>query len=179
MFKYLSYVRQGTIMDEPIKKGKVEDFIEARNICFTNKKRKEINKMVNKYYTRDREHMFIAFDGVENPYNQDTYIYEGLELMSMKTENKLQLTKNETYTITHFNEECITILNNDEDECCIPHHLFHTNFMLCYCITTHRSQGLTLKGRVNIHEYNKIKFNVKMCYTAMSRATSLDNLHYY
>ncbi len=179
MFKYLSYVRQGTIMDEPIKKGKVEDFIEARNICFTNKKRKEINKMVNKYYTRDREHMFIAFDGVENPYNQDTYIYEGLELMSMKTENKLQLTKNETYTITHFNEECITILNNDEDECCIPHHLFHTNFMLCYCITTHRSQGLTLKGRVNIHEYNKIKFNVKMCYTAMSRATNLDNLHYY
>ncbi len=179
MFRYLDFIRNGTIMDEGTTIGCVEEFASGRNICYTNKKRKEINEMVNKHHIQEKEHMFIEYFDAENPYNQDTYIYNDMEIMSIKTDKELQLTKNETYKIIRFDEEHITILNNDEDECCIPIHLFHKNFMMCYCITTHRSQGLTIRGRVNIHEYKYMKYNYKMCYTAISRATCLDNLKFY
>ena len=179
MFRYLDYIRNGTIMDEGTTIGCVEEFVSGRNICYTNKKRKEINEMVNQHHIQEKEHMFIEYFDAENPYNQDTYIYNDMEIMSIKTDKELQLTKNETYKIIRFDEEHITILNNDEDECCIPIHLFHKNFMMCYCITTHRSQGLTIRGRVNIHEYKYMKYNYKMCYTAISRATCLGNLKFY
>jgi predicted GIY-YIG superfamily endonuclease len=49
------------------------------------------------------------------------------------------------------------------------------NFRPNYCINVHVAQSATIRGAIMVHEIEK--FNQNMAYTALSRATSLDNIY--
>jgi hypothetical protein len=139
---------------------------EGAHICFTNKKRKEINTLLNK------KGKLIPYLGPVNKYNEDIRIAVGVPLVGLVANKKLDIVKNEVYTITkidehiHFGEHYI-----DRQD-------IHKYFMLGYAMTIHKAQGQTIDGILNIHEIKDIIHNKRMFYTAISRATSLKNINY-
>jgi hypothetical protein len=143
----------------PVKKGS--------HICFTNKKRKEINALCN---TRGE---LIPYTGTENKYNENIRVHEGVPLVCLVANKKLEIVKNELVTITKVDNENIYF-----GEKSIPKHDIHKIFMLGYAMTIHKSQGQTIDGILNIHEIKEIIQNKRMFYTAVSRATSLQNINY-
>ena len=139
---------------------------EGAHICFTNKKRKEINALYNKGE-------LIKYTGEENKYNEDIRVSVGVPLLSITTNKKLELVKNELVEITKIDGEKIYF-----GEKFIMKEDIHKYFMLGYALTIHRAQGQTIKGILNIHEIHEIVKNKRMLYTAISRATSLENINY-
>jgi len=140
---------------------------KGSHICFTNKKRKEINALYN---TKGE---LIKYTGTPNKYNEDIRILEGVPLVCLVANKKLEMVKNELVTITKVEGENIYfgekfILKND----------IHKHFMLGYAMTIHKSQGQTIDGILNIHEVKEILQDKRMFYTAVSRATSLENVNY-
>jgi hypothetical protein len=140
---------------------------KGSHICFTNKKRKEINALYN---TKGE---LIKYTGTDNKYNEHIRILEGVPLVCLVANKKLEMVKNELVTITkvdgdniYFGEKFIS--KND----------IHKYFMLGYAMTIHKSQGQTIDGILNIHEVREILQDKRMFYTAVSRATCLENVNY-
>ena len=120
------------------------------NICYTNKKRIEINKL----YMRGRTVGDLKFN-------------KGTPVISVKNENGLYnglVFKVQRITDTH------VYVNNTP----FDYNTFRYQFDLAYCVTTHKLQGTTSPGVVVIHESEKM--SRQLLYTALSRLTSLDNL---
>jgi hypothetical protein len=141
--------------------------IEGSHICFTNKRRKEINKLKN------TTGELIKYEGEENKYNEDIRINVGVPLMTITSNKKLGFIKNEIVTITKINDKYIYF----EDKF-IDKNDIHKYFMLGYAMTIHKSQGDTIEGIVNICEIDKIIINKRMLYTAISRATTFNNVKF-
>ena len=186
MFNFLENIIDGYIPNFKCEsKRTIDDLIKSNNICYSNKKRKEINKIVNEYHKNKQEHLFINYiddeTNVKNrcKYRQPTYIYKNLPVCSFKTNKEVNTSKNETYIITDYTDKIIQFKNDLNKIVEIPVSKFHDNFIMAYCLTTHKAQGDTLKGIVNIHEIDLMKYNKKLLYTALSRATDLSNLRYY
>jgi len=53
---------------------------------------------------------------------------------------------------------------------------FHNYFLANYASTAHKSQGATYQGKVILWDWDRMTDDKKLCYTACSRAVSLDNL---
>jgi len=139
---------------------------KGSHICFTNKRRKEINALYNKGE-------LIKYTGEENKYNEDIRVSIGVPLLSLTTNKKLEIVKNELVEITKIEENKIYF-----GEKFIMKEDIHKYFMLGYALTIHRAQGQTIDGVLNIHEIGEIVKNKRMLYTAISRATSLENINY-
>ena len=86
---------------------------------------------------------------------------------------KLEIVKNECVTITKIDGDNIYF-----GEKFIPKEDIHKIFMLGYAMTIHKSQGQTIDGILNIHEVREIVQDKRMFYTAVSRATCLENVNY-
>jgi len=140
---------------------------KGSHICFTNKKRKEINALCN---TKGE---LIKYTGIENKYNEDIRIHEGVPLVCLVANKKLEIVKNECVTITKIDGDNIYF-----GEKFIPKEDIHKIFMLGYAMTIHKSQGQTIDGILNIHEIKEILQDKRMFYTAVSRATCLENINY-
>ena len=145
----------------------IQDVKIGSHICFTNRKRKEINKLYN---TKGE---LIPYMGSSNKYNEDIRVSEGVPLVCLHANKKLDMVKNELVVITKLTKESIffgekSMLKTD----------IHKYFMLGFAMTIHKSQGATIDGVLNIHEVNEIIKNKRMFYTAVSRATSLSNINY-
>ena len=52
-------------------------------------------------------------------------------------------------------------------------------FIMCYAMTIHKSQGDTIDGQVNIHEYGLVSDNKQLYYTAVSRGRELEKIKYF
>ena len=87
----------------------------------------------------------------------------------------MKICNNETFTCKKIETDFITINNEMKEELKIPIEIFHKLFLLQFCITTHKSQGLSLNSKYCIHEVNK--FDNKLLYVALSRATEYDNIN--
>jgi hypothetical protein len=178
LYDYLEKISLGQPLDMYIPINHFDVSKKGHNICYSNKKRKEVNKLFNEDYKDTKQNKFIDYDDKEDQYNQPFYIYEGLPIIANKTINKEGIMKNETFTIKNinFDKETFTIDLEDKQ---FNFNDIHKVFTICYCMTTHKSQGDTIEGNVNIHEYNWISQDKKIFYTAVSRAKSFDNVKYY
>jgi ATP-dependent exoDNAse (exonuclease V) alpha subunit len=79
--------------------------------------------------------------------------------------------------VSWFDEEKI-VLSRDEggDDVEIATEDFHNYFLANYASTAHKSQGATYKGKVILWDFDRMAEDKKLCYTACSRATALENL---
>ena len=59
----------------------------------------------------------------------------------------------------------------------IPFNLFQRLFYVAYCITIHKSQGTTFDFPYTIHEWSHKRFDARLKYVALSRATNLENIN--
>jgi ATP-dependent exoDNAse (exonuclease V) alpha subunit len=174
---------------------------QQRGVCFTNKKRIEVNTICMQQHSKKRskkerlELPAVEYDGN----SQDVVLTTGVPVISRKTTrlDKL-LTKSNNHSIPNqgdtikmqkkriFNNEMFVIskisfsnqliyVKNPRDEMCIPFQCFQNLFYVAFCITIHKSQGQTFDFPYSIHEWDKL--NARLRYTSLSRATCKEIVH--
>jgi predicted oxidoreductase (fatty acid repression mutant protein) len=158
-------------LEKPYQLPQSEFNYNAMHICHTNECVNTINKKMNLFHVKDPTVII-----------NDIRLKKGVPLLSLIT-NK-QLIKNELYSINKIIKEkniMIELGNNVNDELIIievKDDNFTKLFKLGYAMTTHKLQGSTIHGPVQIHEITVNSFDRKLFYTAYSRATKLSNISY-
>jgi len=123
------------------------------NLCFTNIKRKEINKiMMNKYIKiknddakESKKKMPTPINIFANPNDetsQDIKLLKGMPIIAKKTTDKYDIMNNETFDIIDIDEIKFKIKVHDSP---IEIDLieFSKLFNIAFCTTIHKSQGQT------------------------------------
>lgn len=185
-----------------IRNFKKAEYQEKLNLCYTNKRRKEINAYCMDIFKPD-DAKFIKYENkTENEpesesndliiYGQDTYIYEGLPLRSKKTyqtgkEGDLNIVNGDQFLVVSYTDEEVLLLkdnsrfpnfNPDEEELFTIKFTknFLNYFIPNYAMTIHSSQCQSFNEPYILHEvekYDKFLLNV-----AVSRTRKLDFIHY-
>ena len=110
-------------------------------------------------------------------YDKNTQNYKlckGMPLISRVNQKSLKIVNNEMFECKEINDKDVTIFNN-EKELIIPIERFNKIFMLAFCITTHKSQGISLNKAYCIYEFNKM--NKRLRYVSLSRAINYENIN--
>lgn len=161
-----------------INKQEFPVFDTPRNICYFNRTRKIINKMWNERLKK-QGNLFIEADDSDE-YTQDTYIYEGLPVIARKSKtvnkNEMLFANSETFEVVNIDDKYIYLMNERPDENGVkeiyiyecPIENFRQYFVMNYCSTTHKNQGLTITENFTIYDWDAMSTKIK--YTALSRA---------
>jgi energy-coupling factor transporter ATP-binding protein EcfA2 len=159
------------------------------HLCYTNAKRKSINKkLMDKYKKDDSVLMTIALKedlrDIEKtePISQDTYIYVGLPLMAYvskhsKDNDGYHIRNGFRFTVKEVNEIGKSIILQDTNEQLLNIKLdvdFLKTFVPAYAMTIHKAQGQTISEDYTIHEWKKLYTALK--YVSLSRARKLSQI---
>jgi ATP-dependent exoDNAse (exonuclease V) alpha subunit len=163
---------------ENINKLKKESFTHLQttiNICFTNKKRMQINEYwMNQAIKKSKKSIdsILTFKKLEYDNNsQDVSLLAGMPIIARKNSKSLNICNNDTFKIKQINTKSKTIVITDVDkEQTINFDDFQKMFYVAYCITTHKSQGMTINEPYTIHEFEK--FDERLKYVSLSRSTN-------
>lgn len=159
------------------------------NICFTNAKRKEINrrcmdilKEEGKEYVEIKAlEKEIGVDGVihEGSKNQTQhlYLFKGSPIISKRNNNKTGWVNNETGKVVRWNEKGVEVVSNDDDKkkTFVPLQHFQKFYLVNYCMTVDKSQGQTFTQPYAIHQWHRMCVNKQ--YVAISRTTDIKHLN--
>ena len=146
------------------------------NLCFTNKKRIEINyiKMKELYNKKGRQRG-LKLDGL--PYDdrsQAVILYKSTPIISKVNNDELGLINNQRYIITDIGL-VITVEDNLKNVIKINVSDFQKYFLVGYSCTVHSAQGMTINEPYTIHEWDRM--DQRLRYVALSRSTALENIH--
>ena len=146
------------------------------NLCWTNKKRKNINANLMMKHKKDRVHVkvdYLKYD--EN--TQDIYVYSDLPLISRKTcnikngEKSVRICRNEMFKVLELSIDRLNVnivsQIREKIKFTVPVNQFSLFFKPAYAITVHSSQSLTISEDITIHQFDK--FSDRMRYVAISR----------
>jgi hypothetical protein len=142
-----------------------------RSIAWTNRTRKTINAEWMLKEAKIRPHVLI------NKFK----VFVGLPVIANEThtfknpdKEKFDVKNNEEFEVVAVDNQHVRV-RNSRMEFSMEHKDFKY-FDLAYCITVHKSQGSTFDFEYTIYEYTR--FDKKLLYTAMSRATQKSNIHF-
>ena len=157
-----------------IQKKDFKNAMTSRHICFTNKKRLEINQLMMDQFIKKKKVKGLFLKGLDYDQNsQDVLISSGMPIISRKNNKELNIYNNETYIIKEIRKkENIIIVSDVGKEQAVPIPEFTKMFNLAFCITTHKSQGATFDEPYTIHEFEK--FDDRLRYVALSRSTEIN-----
>ena len=144
------------------------------NLCYTNAKRKQINAyFMEKYKPKDA--LFFEVKDEEDSYYQSMYIYEGMPLLLKKSFTKKNVFNGFRFIIEKINDGKIImkcLQNGGLVEFTFSE--VKKNFVPCYAMTIHCSQGQTFTNNYTIHEINKL--DSRLLYVALSRSKKLNQI---
>lgn len=163
---YENGVWEGLKFEEQI----VEDLVTSRNICYFNNTRHRINKLCNEHLAKGKESIRIGDD------DKSMMVYNGLKVVAIASNKELDFFNSEEFVIECFDDNEVVLSNIDNNLIYMEHNELISYFDLNYIGTTHRSQGDTYNGKVCLFDYNKIKSDKHIIYTACSRATKFENV---
>ena len=151
-----------------------------KHICYTNKKRIEINKTMMEQEYRIKRRALILPKLKYDKNSQMVYLYKDIPIIARVNEKKYEIYNNETFVIQKTTKDTIIIKEEDEEgaiirEIEIPVKEFQRIFYVAYCITTHRSQGSTFRHEYSIHEFDL--FDHRLKYVALSRSSCINNIN--
>ena len=129
------------------------------NITRTNQKRIEINKIM---MDKDINTIEILHNDKHYEKGQDVKINISTPIMCIKNNKTNNVFNGKRYSIQEITDEYIKI-NNVE----YSYDDFMKNFVVCYAMTNHKIQGLTIHEDYNIYEWNMMSSRER--YTAFSR----------
>ena len=179
------YTLTHLLKENLIKSDNLTDMVYGWNIGYNNLKSKygkRINDKLNNHHATIEPDKLLDISGC--PFK----VIRGMRVVC-KGASKLHLcAKNEILEVigTHYNEEdnkrTIVLLNKitgrDLPRHFIEYDLFIKSFDAGYLITADKSQCKTLKGKVFIHQLNKLfKGGYNRLYVALGRATTFDNIY--
>ena len=154
----------------------IDDLINGSNICYLNESVNKINRLVQKHVA-PADAVWVKY---ETKRRQSIAIFVGAKLIMNVTTTCKTLKKNEPVVVSKITKGLMTVASGNETyefkmskihEFCVPG----------YATTIHKSQGDTVQGSLNIFDTGFMKqyklIDERNClYTALSRATSLDNI---
>ena len=155
------------------------------NIGYNNLKTldgKRINDALNKHHASIRPNDIINVP--ESPYK----VIKGMRVICKKGSKKHPVAKNGILQVagTHYDAEkdetsigLDDIMIEGTERVWLKFDIFLKFFDACYLLTADKSQGQTLRGKVFIHQLNKILRNggeFHRGYVALGRATAIENL---
>ena len=184
LYDYLTNIKEEVPnAPRPVRDATLADFLEGTNLVFTNKRRLYINEIVNKYHANSFENTLKSVweDDPDLPpekYRQTTIIYDGLPLLVFAMDKINGLVKNTIHIVCDVNTNTGTFRLEDNDGEFIEADV-NKKFIMCYAMTIHKSQGDTIDGQVNIHEYGLVSDNKQLYYTAVSRGRELEKIKYF
>jgi DNA replication protein DnaC len=143
------------------------------NICYTNRKRQEINKKWCDIECRGKKNYDIK--------DTDHRNFVGMPIIA-KYNTKAGYKNGQRYTISSINSEFVTIqrtrpITNEIETYTLSHAIYARDFDPFYCITTHKSQGLTFSEPYSIHEWDYDNLPDGFLYTALTRGTKMANIN--
>ena len=102
--------------------------------------------------------------------------------MIARMNDKEDMCNNEKFIVKSITNETITLSSQrpDEDGEEYEHiiekelHEIQKYLLCCYCMTTHKSQGITIDGAVSIHDWDLM--DKKLRYTAITRVKKFENI---
>lgn len=156
-----------------------------RHVCFTNKKRIEINSKCMTIYAEQQRVINLKkkrrvqsarcpkYDGDEH--SQDVVLMPGMPAISRINCRKLDIVNNETFTIEKVDNNVCVLNDGEEKTVEIPTNEFTKNFHIAFCITCHKSQGQTFDHEYSISEWELMDDRMK--YVALSRATKIEYIN--
>jgi ATP-dependent exoDNAse (exonuclease V) alpha subunit len=155
---------------------KLKNILNDINICFTNKKRKEINhikmkEVYHKYYRKGLELAALKYD----KRTQDVILNKGVPIISKVNSEDMNLVNNQRFVIEKIGPLQMTIqddLGNTRD---IYNNDFQKYFLVAYATTIHSAQGLSIGENYTIHEWDRLDERLK--YVSLSRARNYENIH--
>ena len=157
-----------------IKKTDFNNKMAKTNICYTNKKRIEINQLCMLRY-RPENYITIPNNKI-NPQSQDMYIYNDLPVICKITDEKQTLNNNEQFIITKYDNDFISVKSTiDERILDIETSKFNKIFLPAYAITIYSSQGCTINKPYTIHEFERL--NKRARYVSLSRSSKIEYIN--
>ena len=175
------YYEEG-IEGEQILKKKIgiENILYRKNICFTNKMRMTINELCMAEMIKGIT-KYVVFEAPENDdkntKSQRTYIYAGLPIMAVVANKELELVNSDEFVVKDFDPNASTMeIDGEVGNFTIAFKDFHKYFVVNYASTTHKSQGATIEEDINIFEWDKLCWDSRFGYTAVSRAKKCEQV---
>ena len=117
-----------------VKKSDFDNKFKNMNLCYTNKKRMEINKiLMDKQIKRNGAGLKLKAN-LKNNNSQDVELLENMPSIAMKTDAKIGIVNNEMFTIKSIYKDIIEISNENNTIEISSKHFQHLFYVL-YCIT--------------------------------------------
>jgi energy-coupling factor transporter ATP-binding protein EcfA2 len=166
-----------------VKRSDFTNIFTDKHLCFTNKKRIEINKiMMDKVVKSSNDKPYNisklrnAKGEIYDENSQDVQLLIGMPIISRVNNKKLNIVNNDMFDIMDIDiENDLLKISSDGKNQEVPLKDFQKLFYVAYCITNHKSQGATITGPYTIHEFSK--YDDKMKYVALTRATHKRNIN--
>jgi hypothetical protein len=151
-----------------------------RYLCYTNRKRKEINDKLMKKHKKVKKCLELKLnldyeEDKNEPSSQDMILNIGMPIICRENCKNLELVNNEEYKVVGFDKRKQLITINNENFPDYTYDDFQKYFLPAYCITIHKSQGQTYDKPYKICEINKImkcSESRSLLYVALTRARS-------
>ena len=174
--------------EENIGKLKATDFgnkSTKRHICYTNKKRKQLNEDMMAKEAKVKITKFkaavVEFEPLDYDDNsQKVKVYAGLPVIARVNHKTLGICNNDTMTVKAVRKKSSTIEIEmdveDQDgvagkkEFKIEFDDFQRLFYPAYAITSHKSQGSTYDHAYTVWEWDHPRFDERAKYVVLSRA---------
>ena len=106
--------------------------------------------------------------------SQKVYLFKGVPVIAIKNKEKDGFVNSEKFVVEDIDNDYIK-LRNDEKELNIHKNNFQSLFHVAYCITSHKSQGQTIKVPYTIHDWKLMSETCK--YVSLSRGTCWENVN--
>ena len=148
------------------------------NICYTNKKRIQINKTcMNRAQEKNKKLKGKELFLPKHPFSklsQDVYLYLKTPIIAIKNKKTFNIVNSEQFIITEIDKinGFIYAENDYKKDVKIPINKFQQMFHVAYCITSHKSQGQTINRPYTIHDWDRMDETCK--YVSLSRSSEFD-----
>ena len=148
------------------------------NICYTNKKRIEINKIcMDIVKEKNKQSKKIELMLPKHPFSkisQDVYLTLGSPIISIKNKKDVDIVNGEMFKVNDIDKKnnLIYISNHYKNNIKIPINKFQQWFHIAYCITSHKSQGQTINKPYTIHDWDLMSETCK--YVSLSRSSEYE-----
>lgn len=142
----------------------------TKNLCYFNKNVDKVNRHMHKKATKPKKTIMI--DGIE--------YYKGLEIICRdhyKAGKGMRFFVNYTYIIKDINKKTFTICDEFDGKTYNNINIkLMKHFKLGYAHTVHSCQGLSIDEPMTIFDTNTVYSDKKIIWTAITRATDLNNI---
>jgi len=159
----------------------------SRAVCFTNKKRNEINDYHMKKLVKEKKKAGLKLSAdPKDPLSQDVQLLANMPIICKRNflykfkvddvKKSVSVDNNEEFQIVSISQsKNIIQIKNENKSLNILIDDFQGLFYVAFAITSHKAQGCTFNFPYSVYEYEK--FNKRTKYVVLSRATKKEYIN--